>query len=125
MIVGLAEQALGQATAGHDYRLVVTPGIGCATATQFVGVIHPGRTRSHYHHYDEVLYVLEGRGVLHIEGEEDPDPSGRRLASTSRHASCTRSRAAAMRACGCSGVFSPAGSPAEAYYPDGTLTTLR
>jgi mannose-6-phosphate isomerase-like protein (cupin superfamily) len=36
--------------------------------TQFVGTIPPGRAGMHSHTYDEVVYVLEGEGVLHIDG---------------------------------------------------------
>ena len=41
------------------------------SVTQFVGFIPPGRAPDHFHHYDEVLYVLEGEGALHIDGEQE------------------------------------------------------
>ena len=40
--------------------------------TQFIGLIPPGRAPDHFHHYDEVIYVLEGEGVLEIGGEQAP-----------------------------------------------------
>ena len=118
--VGLAEQEAGQATAGRDFRLVVTPAAGCTSATQFIGAIPPGRAPDHYHHYDEVLYVLEGEGVLHVDGEEDrPVRPGACIHLSPRLVhSLENSGAAPLRVLG---VFCPAGSPAEAYYPDGTL----
>jgi hypothetical protein len=50
----------------------VTDEVGCKDATQFFGVIAPGRAPDHSHVYDEVIYVLEGEGVFHGGGEDRP-----------------------------------------------------
>src|SRR5581483_3749436 len=60
------------ATAGRQFTLLATPDAGCASVTQFIGHIPPGRAPDHYHRYDEVVYVLDGEGVLHIGGETAP-----------------------------------------------------
>jgi quercetin dioxygenase-like cupin family protein len=113
-IVGVDDVEAGEATAGRMFRLLVP----CPSATQFVGYIPPGRAPDHYHRYDEVVYVLEGNGALHIDGE-----------STSlRPGSCIHLPAKLVHSLEnhgpgemqVLGVFRPAGSPAEAYYPDGT-----
>ena len=95
-----------------------TPDVGCASVTQFIGFVPPGRAPDHFHRYDEVLYVLEGEGALHIGGEDGAararlvrPPAGAARPLPREH---RRRRAAAPRR------LPAAGSPAEAYYPDGT-----
>jgi quercetin dioxygenase-like cupin family protein len=113
-VVGVDDVEADEATAGRMFRLLVP----CPSATQFVGYIPPGRAPDHYHLYDEVVYVLAGDGALHIGGE-----------STSlRAGSCIHLPAKLVHSLEnhgpdemqVLGVFRPAGSPAEAYYPDGT-----
>jgi mannose-6-phosphate isomerase-like protein (cupin superfamily) len=38
--------------------------VGCEQVTQFVGSIPPGRAPDHFHHYEEVLFILKGEGRL-------------------------------------------------------------
>ena len=104
----------GTATAGRQFVL----GAPCASATQFIGLIPPGRAPDHFHYYDEVIYVLEGEGYLDISGEQAPIGPGTciHLPKTLVH-SLANTGDREMRVLG---VFRPAGSPAEAYYPDGT-----
>src|SRR5689334_1584565 len=45
----LGEVEKGTATAGRQFVL----GPACASATQFIGLIPPGRAPDHYHEYDE------------------------------------------------------------------------
>jgi mannose-6-phosphate isomerase-like protein (cupin superfamily) len=58
------------ASPNREFRYLVNQDVGCLDVTQFVGVIPPGRAGMHSHVYDEVVYVLEGEGVLHIDGNE-------------------------------------------------------
>ena len=62
----------GRARRLRGSSLGATPAVGCASVTQFVGYVPPGRAPDHFHRYDEVIYVLEGEGTLHIAGEEAP-----------------------------------------------------
>ena len=66
----------------------------------------------------EVVYVLEGNGALHIDGESTPLRPGScvHLPAKLVH-SLENHGPGEMQVLG---VFRPAGSPAEAYYPDGT-----
>lgn len=107
----------GEATAGRMFRLLAP----CPSATQFVGYIPPGRAPDHFHRYDEVVYVLVGTGTLHIGGETAPLRPGSciHLPATLVH-SLENEGPGEMQVLG---VFRPAGSPAEAYYPDGTAAT--
>lgn len=113
-VVGIGDAEAEEATAGRMFRLLVP----CPSVTQFVGYIPPGRAPDHYHRYDEVVYVLEGSGALHIDGESTPLRRGSciHLPATLVH-SLENHGPGEMQVLG---VFRPAGSPAEAYYPDGT-----
>jgi quercetin dioxygenase-like cupin family protein len=117
-VVQIAMGETQAATAGRQFALGVGPAVGCNTVTQFVGFIPPGRAPDHFHRYDEVVYVLEGLGSLHIDGET----------SELRPGACVHLPARLVHSLENGGddemlvlgVFRPAGSPAEAYYPDGT-----
>jgi quercetin dioxygenase-like cupin family protein len=108
----------GSATAGRQFIL----GAACASATQFVGLVPPGRAPDHFHAYDEVIYILEGRGVLYVAGEEGELRPGSCVHLPARLVHCLANTGdTELRLLG---VFRPAGSPAEAYYPDGTPASL-
>jgi quercetin dioxygenase-like cupin family protein len=118
----LAEREAGGATAGRQFRLLATPEVGCASVTQFVGYIPPGRAPDHFHKYDEVVLVLAGEGALHIGGESAPLRPGSAVHLPARIVhSLENAGPGEMQVLG---VFRPAGSPAEAYYPDGTQAVV-
>ena len=113
----------GTATAGRSFLMLCSPAVGCNSVTQFIGLIPPGRAPDHFHRYDEVIYILEGEGVLEIGGESAPIRPGTciHLPRTLVHCLANTGETELRLL----GVFTPAGSPAEAYYPDGTLAALR
>ena len=112
----------GAATSGRSFHLLACPAVGCESVTQFIGIIPPGRAPDHFHPYDEVIYVLEGEGVLEIGGEQAPITAGTCIHLPRTLVHCLANTGAGeLRLLG---VFTPAGSPAEAYYPDGTLAAL-
>jgi mannose-6-phosphate isomerase-like protein (cupin superfamily) len=117
-VVETAEVEAAGATAGRKFRLLATPDVGCATVTQFVGYIPVGRAPDHFHTYDEVVYVLAGDGALHVGGETAPLRAGSSVHLPARLVHCLEN--AGPGELQVLGVFRPAGSPAEAYYPDGT-----
>ena len=118
-VVRLSAADAKAATGGREFRLLAGPDVGCEAVTQFVGYIPPGRAPDHYHHYDEVIYVLDGPGALHIGGEEAELRPGSCIHLPARLVHSLENRGESeLRVLG---VFTPAGSPAEAYYPDGTL----
>jgi quercetin dioxygenase-like cupin family protein len=117
-VLDLADAERDSATAGRQFLLGAAPASGCESVTQFVGLIPPGRAPDHFHTYDEVIYVLEGEGRLEIGGEQAPLRPGSCVHLPARLVHCLANTGAGeMRVLG---VFRPAGSPAEAYYPDGT-----
>lgn len=116
-VIDVDDQDAGAATAGRMFRLLSCPDVGCASVTQFVGYIPVARAPDHYHRYDEVVYVLEGRGALHVDGESEPLRAGSAIHFPAGLVHCLENTGPGeMRILG---VFRPAGSPAEAYYPDG------
>lgn len=113
----IARGERGAATAGREFTLLARPENGCESVTQFVGHIPPGRAPDHYHHYDEVVYVLAGEGACHIGDESASLRAGTCVHLPARLVHCLENHGPGeMRVLG---VFRPAGSPAEAYYPDG------
>ena len=112
----------GGATAGREFRLLATPEVGCSSVTQFVGYIPVGRAPDHFHKYDEVVYVLDGTGELHIGGESRPLRPGSCVHLPARLVHSLENSGPEQMAV--LGVFRPAGSPAEAYYPDGTAAAV-
>jgi quercetin dioxygenase-like cupin family protein len=117
-VVDADDAETGEATAGRAFHLLATPELGCSSVTQFVGYIPVGRAPDHFHRYDEVGYVLEGEGAAHIEGETVELRAGSCFHLPSGLVHCIENTGPGeMRVLA---VFRPAGSPAEAYYPDGT-----
>jgi mannose-6-phosphate isomerase-like protein (cupin superfamily) len=117
-VVRLADQEARAATGDRSFRVVVDPGAGCRSVTQFVGFVPPGRAPDHFHQYDEVIYILEGRGVLHMDGRSTPFGPGATIHLPPRLVHCLEN--VGERQLVVLGVFTPAGSPSDAFYPDGT-----
>lgn len=114
----LSDQQAHGATAAREYRIVAGPEHGLRSATHFVGYIPTERAPDHFHAYDEVIYVLDGEGVFHAHGRKWPLSRGSCIQLPARTVHCLENVGGeVMRVLG---VFRPAGSPAAAYYPDGT-----
>jgi mannose-6-phosphate isomerase-like protein (cupin superfamily) len=114
----LDDQDLEQATTEREFRIVADPATGLRSATHFVGYIPTERAPDHFHTYDEVIYVIDGEGVMEAGNFSSPVRAG----------SCIQLPAGTVHCLSNSGdepmrivaVFRPAGSPAAAFYPDGT-----
>jgi mannose-6-phosphate isomerase-like protein (cupin superfamily) len=114
----LGDAALEPATTQREFRIVADPGTGLRSATHFVGYIPPDRAPDHFHTYDEVIYVLEGAGVMHAGDLERAVAPGACIQLPARTVHCLENTGdSPMRVVA---VFRPAGSPAAAFYPDGT-----
>jgi len=119
-VIGTGER--GVATAGREFDLFACPDSGCPSVTQFVGHIPPGRAPDHFHLYDEVGYILAGEGAFHVGDESAPLRAGSCFHLPARLVhSLENFGPGEMQVLG---VFRPAGSPAEAYYPDGTAAAV-
>lgn len=112
--VRYADQPMLPASGDREFRYLVTDEVGCRDATQFFGIIAPGRAPDHSHVYDEVIYVLEGEGVLHGGGADRPVTAGSciHLPPFFVH-SLENSGDSPMRIIA---VFHPAGDPASRAY---------
>jgi quercetin dioxygenase-like cupin family protein len=114
----LADQEAQAATTDREFRIVADPSTGLRSATHFVGYIPTARAPDHFHTYNEVIYVLDGSGVLHSQGNEWRVTAGSCIQLPARVVHCLQNTGDSMMRV--VAVFRPAGSPAAAYYPDGT-----
>ena len=102
--------------AGSDrkFRYLVDHEVGSRDVTQFLGVIAPGRAPDHSHVYDEVIYVIEGEGKLHLDGTETAISGGSCIHLPPLVEHCLENSGNhPMRVLG---VFHPAGDPASRAY---------
>jgi mannose-6-phosphate isomerase-like protein (cupin superfamily) len=121
-IVRLADQNAHAATSDRAFRILLDPERGLTGGTQFVGVIPAKRAPEHYHHYDEVIYVLEGEGILHVGDERTPVGPASCIHLRPRLRHCLENTGPDdMRVVA---LFRPAGDPSEAYLPDGERATV-
>ena len=113
-VLDLRANEHGTATAGREFVLGATPECGCVSVTQFVGLIPPGRAPLHSHTYDEVVYVIDGEGVLHLGDEDAPLLPGTCVHLPPLQEHCLENTGPTpMRVLG---VFHPSGSPASKAY---------
>jgi len=103
------------ATSGRTFRYLVHTDLGCREVTQFVGRIPKSKAPLHHHTYEECIYILEGSGILHLEGQPD---ASRFSAGTSIYlpvgvVHCLENPGPSDIQV--LGVFHPSGSPGVAY----------
>ena len=68
------------------------------------------------------MYVLDGDGSFHVDGESVPLRAGSCVHLPAELVHCLENHGPGeMQVLG---VFRPAGSPAEAYYPDGSAAAV-
>ncbi len=104
-----------ETTGDRTFRVLFGPGRDCATATQFVGEIPPGRAPEHSHPYDEVVLVLQGTGVAHAGGADRELSAGTCVHLPPGLLHCLENTGSQpMRVLG---VFHPADSPAAKLEP--------
>jgi mannose-6-phosphate isomerase-like protein (cupin superfamily) len=109
--VRYADRPSMPASPNREFRFLVDKDLGCRDVTQFVGIIPPGRAGMHSHVYDEVVYVIEGEGVLHLGGEDTSIGSGSCIHLPPLVEHCLENVGAnEMRVLG---VFYPQGDPAS------------
>ncbi len=111
-VVALSERE-AVPTSDRWYRVLVDEKVGSARVTQFVGSIPPGRAPDHFHHYEEVLLVLAGSGVMWAGKSHTPIGSGSCIYLPHGQVHCVENTGnGELRLLG---VFYPAGSPAVSY----------
>jgi mannose-6-phosphate isomerase-like protein (cupin superfamily) len=111
-IVRLADQK-AQPTADRWYRVLIDERVGSTQATQFVGSIPPGRAPDHFHHYEEVLFILKGQGRMWAGESNTPIAAGSCIYLPKGQVHCVENTSEGeLRLLG---VFYPAGSPSVRY----------
>jgi quercetin dioxygenase-like cupin family protein len=113
-VAPLADGGAEAATGARAFRILFGPHNGSTRATLFAGFIPPGKAPWHYHLYDEIVWVSEGTGRLHLgEGTTELGPgSAFRLRPRQVH---IVENVSTDRELTVLGVFTPAGSPSAAY----------
>jgi len=94
-LVRLADRP-AQPTADRWYRVLVDGGLGSINATQFVGSIPPGRAPDHFHHYEEVLFILKGEGRLWAGETNTPIAPGSCIYLPKGQVHCVENKIGAM-----------------------------
>ena len=84
VIVRFADRPELRADAKRTFRYLVNQEAGCMDATQFVGIVEPCRAPDHSHTYDEVGYIVDGRGIRAHRRRIDPSPPGLLLSPPTR-----------------------------------------
>lgn len=111
-IVRLSDQK-AQPTADRWYRVLIDERVGSTQVTQFVGSIPPGRAPDHFHHYEEVLFILKGKGRMWAGESNTPVAAGACVYLPKGQVHCVENTGAGeLRLLG---VFYPAGSPSVRY----------
>jgi mannose-6-phosphate isomerase-like protein (cupin superfamily) len=100
-------------TADRWYRVLVDDEVGSRQVTQFVGSIPPGRAPDHFHHYEEVLFILKGTGRMWADQMHTEIGPGSCVYLPKGQVHCVENTGTSeLRLLG---VFYPAGSPAVRY----------
>ena len=102
------------ATGSRSFQILFGPHNGSTRATLFVGFVPPGRSPWHYHQYDEVVWIPEGPGRLHLGDDVEELGAGAAFRLRPREVHIVEN-ASRDRELTIVGVFTPAGSPAAAY----------
>jgi mannose-6-phosphate isomerase-like protein (cupin superfamily) len=111
-IVRLADQK-AQPTADRWYRVLIDERVGSTQTTQFVGSIPHGRAPDHFHHYEEVLFILKGEGRMWAGESNTPIAAGSCIYLPRGQVHCVENTGGGeLRLLG---VFYPAGSPSVRY----------
>lgn len=101
---------------GRSFQVVIDASGSGAPVTQFVGSIPPGRAPDHFHEYEEVLVILEGRGRIWADSESVPVGPGSCVFLPRRQIHCLENLGEGrLRLLG---VFYPSGSPAASKRSD-------
>jgi len=113
-VVGVDRVEPGKATGARSFQLLHGPHNGSTRATLFVGYIPSGRAPWHYHLYDEIVWILDGEGRLHLGDDVEELAPGCAFRLRPREVHVVENTSP-DRELAVLGVFTPAGSPSAAY----------
>jgi quercetin dioxygenase-like cupin family protein len=101
------------ATGARSFQILFGPHNGSKRATLFAGFIPPGKSPWHYHLYDEIVWVPDGPGRLHLAEAHDPLGAGAAFRLRPRQVHIVENEGESEMTI--IGIFTPAGSPSAAY----------
>ena len=105
------DQSASSGGADRYFKILIDPLSGSRHVTQFVGFIRRSQARFHSHTFEEVIYVLEGSGIAHIDDRSVPVRPGTSIFLPPGTPHCLENRdETELKVLG---VFSPPGSPAH------------
>jgi quercetin dioxygenase-like cupin family protein len=113
VVTSLADADAQQATGARSFQILFGPRNGSTRATLFAGFIPSGKAPWHYHLYDEIVWVPEGPGRLHLAEGDEPLGAGAAFRLRPRQVHIVENEGPAEMTI--IGVFSPAGSPSAAF----------
>jgi mannose-6-phosphate isomerase-like protein (cupin superfamily) len=97
----------------REFRYLVHTDVGCRQITQFAGWIPPSKAPVHHHTYEEGIFILEGHGIVHVEGESCEFGPGASIYFPIGARHCVENPGpTSIRLLG---AFYPSGSPGAAY----------
>jgi mannose-6-phosphate isomerase-like protein (cupin superfamily) len=107
------EREVVRAGKDREFRYLVHADLGCRQITQFVGLIPRGKAPFHFHEYEEVIYILQGRGIVHLDKASCEFEAGWSIYFPKGVRHCVENTTEVpIRLLG---VFYPSGSPGAAY----------
>jgi quercetin dioxygenase-like cupin family protein len=112
-----------QATGSRSFQILFGPHNGSTRATLFAGFIPPGKAPWHYHLYDEIVWVPEGPGRLHVGDTTEELGPGSAFRLRPRQVHIVENLGEGEMTI--IGVFTPAGSPSAAYLEPGVAAEYR
>lgn len=104
-------------TGDRWYRVLVDDQLGSLRVTQFIGSIPHGKAPDHFHEYEEVLFILRGRGRMWAGETSTLISPGSCVFLPRGQVHCVENTG--VEELRLLGVFYPAGSPSVRYDPDG------
>ena len=122
-VVSLDDAGQQRATGARSFQILFGPHNGSTRATLFAGYVPPGKAPWHYHHYDEIVFVPEGPGRLHLGESIEELGAGSAFRLRPRQVHIVENPGdAAMTIIG---LFTPAGTPSAAYLEPGVAAEYR
>jgi quercetin dioxygenase-like cupin family protein len=101
------------ATGSRSFQILFGPHNASTRATLFAGFIPPGKAPWHYHLYDEIVWVPDGPGRLHLAEGDEALGAGAAFRLRPRQVHIVENEGEAEMTI--IGIFTPAGSPSAAY----------
>jgi len=113
LVTSLASAESEKATGARSFQVLFGPHNGSVRATLFAGFIPPGKAPWHYHLYDEIVWVPDGPGRLHIGDTATELGPGSAFRLRQRQVHIVENESPAEMTV--IGIITPAGSPSAAY----------